>query len=285
MKKGVLLFARNNNDIDYVKQAVYCAKQIKKYLNLEVALATDIPEYLEKTYQFYKKYIDYVIPLEFTNSFNFKTYNDGSVTKKRLEFKNDNRHLAYDITPFDETILMDVDIIVNDKHLLHCFEQSNNFLIYKDAMDLSFWRDTSEFDYISDTSVDFYWATCVFFRKTKTNKIFFDLVAHIKENYAHYNHIFQLTYTTFRNDHAFSIAIHIMNGYTKSNFASPMPGKLFFTSDKDILIEYNDNTFKFLIEKEKCYGEYTPISFSNNTVHIMNKYSLDRLITKDLKNE
>ena len=40
-------------------------------------------------------------------------------------------------------------------------------------------RNYKEFDKISETGVDFYWATCVFFRKTAVNKIFFDLVKHI----------------------------------------------------------------------------------------------------------
>lgn len=285
MSKGVLVFARNNNDIDYVKQSIFFAKQIKKFLDLPVAVATDIPDYLEQNYPFYKKYIDQIIKLDYTTKYTFKNYYDGSLTSKKLEFKNDTRSLAYDITPFKETLLLDSDVIVNDNNFLHCFNQPHNFLIFKDAYDLAGFRDTSEFTYISDTSVDFYWATCVFFRKTESNKIFFDLVKHIQENYAHYNTIFQLPYSVFRNDHAFSIAIHIMNGYIKSDFAQEMPGKLYFTSDRDILIDYKNNNFKFLIEKQNHLGEYTPIKFANNTLHIMNKYSLNRFIDQDLSYE
>ena len=46
MKKGVVLFAFNNNTIDYVKQAIYCAKRIKKYLGLSVQLITDDKDHL-----------------------------------------------------------------------------------------------------------------------------------------------------------------------------------------------------------------------------------------------
>ena len=45
---------------------------------------------------------------------------------------------------------------------------------------------TKEFKHISETSADFYWATCVFFRKTKLNKCFFELIQHIQEYYQHY---------------------------------------------------------------------------------------------------
>ena len=36
MTKGVLLFAHNNSTVDYVKQANFCAGQIKKHLDLPV---------------------------------------------------------------------------------------------------------------------------------------------------------------------------------------------------------------------------------------------------------
>ena len=60
MTNGVVLFAFNNSDIDYIKQAIYCAKRVKKYLGLPVQLITDSADYMEDTYPFYKKYIDEV---------------------------------------------------------------------------------------------------------------------------------------------------------------------------------------------------------------------------------
>ena len=57
MTQGVLLFALNNLEVDYIKQAVFCAKKIKEHLKLPVALVTDNPEYLERAFTFYEKYI------------------------------------------------------------------------------------------------------------------------------------------------------------------------------------------------------------------------------------
>jgi len=84
---------------------------------------------------------------------------------------------------------MDTDFIVSNSVLKNCFLQKNNFLIYKTGFELSNWRDLSEFDYISETSIDFYWATVVYFKKTDTNKLFFDLLKHIKENWLHYRRL------------------------------------------------------------------------------------------------
>ena len=41
MTKGILVFAHNNAEIDYVKQAAFLAGRAKEYLNLPVSIVTD----------------------------------------------------------------------------------------------------------------------------------------------------------------------------------------------------------------------------------------------------
>lgn len=282
MTKGILVFARNNTQVDYVTQAYYLAKRAKKYMNLPVSVVTDNLDYIKNTFKDYKKVFDKVIVLDYTTNFTLKRYNDGSLVGKQLEFKNDTRPLAYEKSPYDETLLLDTDYIISNDVLLNCFDQNQNFLIYKDAYDLANFRDYSEFDFVSDTSVPFYWATVVFFRKTEENKIFFNLLQHIQDNWQHYNSVFQINNSVYRNDHAFSIAIHLMNGYQEGDFAGKMPGKLFYTTDKDILVKIQDKSFMFLVEKQDHLGEYTPIRFKNHNIHIMNKFSLARCIEEEL---
>ena len=48
MNKGVLLFANNNEQIDYVKQSIFCAKRVKSFTKLHVTLVTDSAEQLKK---------------------------------------------------------------------------------------------------------------------------------------------------------------------------------------------------------------------------------------------
>ncbi|SVA17015.1 uncharacterized protein METZ01_LOCUS69869 [marine metagenome] len=277
-KKGVLIFARNNAQIDYVKQAHFLAKRIKQYLDLPTSVVTDSVEYLKDTYKDYKTVFDQVIKVPLAKSPSHKRYYDGTNIFKQLEFKNDLRTSAFDLSPYDETLMLDSDYVVSDELFKHCFTQDHDFLIYKEAHDLSGFRNDPQFVHVSDTSVDFYWATCVFFRKTETNKIFFELTKHIQENWQHYNSIFQINKGTFRNDWVFSIAIHIMNGYQRGDFSHTMPGKMFFTSDRDILWELQKDNFLFLIQKEKYLGEYTPLRIRGTSVHVMNKFSLNRII-------
>ena len=62
-----------------------------------------------------------------------------------------------------------------------------------------------------------------------------------------------------------------------NNMLVPKSG-VFYTLDKDVMIDVVDDRFKFLLEKEKYLGEYIALKTQGIDVHVMNKYSLLRLI-------
>ena len=283
MSKGVFLIARNNGHIDYVKQAVFLAKRIKKHLGISVSIATDSVDYLEEA--FGTTDFDKVIKLEYTGESNMRYFFDGTLSKKSASFKNNNRASVYDLTPYDETLLMDTDYIISNDLLKSCFNSNSDFIIYKKSDDIAKVRDEREFNTISDTSVDFYWATVVYFRKTETNSIFFNLVKHIEEEWNHYRRVYQITSTLFRNDFAFSIAIHIMNGFQTGDFAQQLPGSMLYTTDKDVLWQMTEDKMMFLVEKKDYLGEYTAIKTQGQTIHVMNKSSLNRIIDQEFAND
>jgi hypothetical protein len=72
-----------------------------------------------------------------------------------------------------------------------------------------------------------------------------------------------------------------MNGYSTGSFAGRMPGKLYYVTDKDIMIDMGRSSFEFLIEKENYLGEYTLIRTKDISVHVMNKFSLNRMLDKE----
>ena len=283
MSKGVFLIARNNVYIDYVKQAVFLAKRIKRHLDVPVSVATDSVDYLINT--FGDTDFDEVIKLEYTEESNMRYFFDGSISKKTASFKNSNRASAYDLSPYDETLIMDTDYIISNDLLKSCFDSNSDLMLYKKSYDVAKVRDESEFKNISNTSVDFYWATVVFFRKTQTNRVFFDLIKHIEDEWTHYRRAYQITSTLFTHDFAFSIATHIMNGFTTGNFVSELPGNMLYTTDKDVLWQINGDEMMFLVEKTDYLGEYTALKTANQTIHVMNKASLGRIIDKEFANE
>ena len=123
----------------------------------------------------YEEVFDQIIEVPFTNNSTTKRYFDGSGVAKHLQFKNDLRTQSYELTPYDETLLLDSDYIIANSLFKHCFEQDHDFLIFKNAIDLTAWRNTDEFQKISDASVDFYWATVIFFRKSVVILFFFGI--------------------------------------------------------------------------------------------------------------
>ena len=283
MSKGVFLIARNNGYIDYVKQAVFLARRIKQYLGVPVTVATDSVDYL--TDEFGTDDFDQVISLDQTTDTNKRYFFDGSLSKKTASFKNNNRASVYDLTPYDETLLMDTDYIISNDLLKSCFSAKSDFMLYKKSNDIAKVRDEAEFDTISNTSVDFYWATVVYFKRTETNETFFNLIKHIEEEWNHYRRVYQITSGLFRNDFAFSIAIHIMNGFSPGSFAQQLPGSMLYTTDKDVLQQLKDDKFMFLVEKKDYIGEYTALKTQGQTIHIMNKASLNRIIDQEFAND
>ena len=63
-------------------------------------------------------------------------------------------------------------------------------------------------------------------------------------------------------------------GYTKE-----LPGKMVYSTGKDILQKIKDDSFTLLVEKQDRIGEYTLIRTQGINLHIMNKFSLGREIT------
>ena len=281
MNKGVLLFAFNNSDVDYVKQAIYCAKRIKHHLNLPVQLITDAVDYIETAFPFYKKYID-VITYQSSPVGSPKTFNDGLYTSKKLEWKNSARNSAYDISVFDQTIVIDTDLLIGNNKLLTCFDTSEDFMIAK-HYNLVSSNLEGVFDRVSDSSIPMYWGTILYFTKSNTAKAVFDLVSHIKENYNYYRTVYDIVETKFRNDFAFSIAVHMMRGFENSTeWPKDIPGDMWVSIDRDILIDTNLTTVKLLAHKSY---DYLPVNLKDATVHVMNKFSLNSFIDKEFANE
>jgi hypothetical protein len=110
MTNGALIFAHNNASVDYVKLAVFAAERVKHFLNIPVSIATDSKDWLLKMYPDHP--FDQIIDIT-TESTNHKLFYDGSLDFKSLEWKNLSRFRAFDITPYDKTLVLDSDYILN----------------------------------------------------------------------------------------------------------------------------------------------------------------------------
>jgi hypothetical protein len=273
---GAVIFAQNNARVDYVKLAVFAANQIKKYLNIPVSIITDSRGWLEQAYPDHP--FDQIIDIESKSEQQLKKFNDGSLYGTNIEWKNKERTSIYQLTPYDKTLVIDSDYIINSDILKSVFDNNYDLQIYRNGMDLAGWRDTSEFNRINSYTIPFYWATVFVFQKNIVMESFFILVDYIKTNWDYFKLLYNIRSDTYRNDFSFSIAIHLLNGKQENDFAVELPGKMTYILDKDFLVSAKDNVMNFLVEKEKYLGEYTLVKTTGLDVHVMNKSSLNRYI-------
>lgn len=266
MSKGCLVFAFNNEQIDYIKQAKNLAVRAKTFLDLKTTVVTDV--------DIQDEVFDKVIIVKDKSYTTKKTYRNGTETSK-LSFKNSNRIYSYDLSPYNETLILDSDVIICNKDYKKCFETKKDILLFKNAFDICTHRKTDEFDFVSNTGCEFYWATCVYFKKNKNTKTFFELLHHIYENYTYYKQIYQIPSNVYRNDFAFSIAIHMLNNFQQGNFVGEFPGTLYYSIDRDIVKSISDKEILLLTEFQ---NKHIPVKLKNTNLHCMNKFALEELL-------
>jgi hypothetical protein len=265
MTKGVILFAHNNDKVDYVKQAIFCAKQIKKHLALPVTLITSDDVLQKNTF-------DQIINIKNENKTQRKNFNNGKERHKLL-WSNLSRPSVIDYSPYDQTIVMDTDFVVCNSNLLKVFESTDDFLINYDAQYIDYQSEISDnLQYISDSGLKMCWATVFYFKKTNRVKKLFTLINHIKNHWNFYRFRYQIDEIIYRNDFAFSIALHMMNGFMQSDWPKQLPIKLLYILDKDLIESFENNQWVF-----KLHTGLT-CKIQDTNIHIMNKISLNQMI-------
>ena len=132
---------------------------------------------------------------------------------KFVPWKNHGRYLAYDLSPYDETLVLDVDYIVMSTDVLGIFEGLTSYRIAQRQSCIDATLDHN----MNAHGLRTRWATVFAFVRSPRSAAFFDLVRRIQENYDHYCSIFGSNDRTFRNDHAFAMADIILNGYAQTS--------------------------------------------------------------------
>jgi hypothetical protein len=288
MTTGVLMFAHNNQEIDYGMMAYVSARYVEKYLKVPVCLVTDsgTVNWLDKTNPNLKNIFDKIVltdDLALTHT-QFRRFHDGSIDYKKASFNNGFRSKSYEFSPYDKTLVIDTDVLIQNDQLKNIWNSNTDFMIDSKHIDILYNRNSIEFNRVSEYTIDFYWATIFYFEKTEWTKTFFNLCQHICENYEYYRFVYQIAAPLMRNDYVFSIAVHIMNGFNNKTFPQSLPAKLYYTIDSDILQQVNENgNLVFLVQKENVLGEYTLAKINKQNIHIMNKFSFNRNIPKLLE--
>ena len=250
MTTGVLLYCFDTPETNYHKLAERCVAQIKKHLQLEITIVTDI-----FTYKKFKPMgmINYkLVEAETTNSRSYRG--------KKIPWYNKERALAYEHSPYDTTILMDCDYFVFSKTLLELCETKFDIMLHDKVNDLT-GKDMILGN--NESSLPLVWATVTLFRKSEKTKRIFDLIKHIQEYYVHYKNLYRIKFPNYRNDYAFAIALHQLNlGNTIPTPMSMLADSVdvIESDDEGIVFKYQDNVNftsgldVHVMDKEWCNG-------------------------------
>lgn len=266
MSRGALLFAFNSPKYNYYGMAVATAKRINHFLGLPVTIVTNeesIPDHI--TYEF-----DNVVI----------TTADKSNKRDWGMWINKGRYQAYEFSPYEETILLDTDYMVNSNKLLTLFDLPTDFCCH----------DTTSFlmhpgvpqEMLSGYSYKTLWATVVMFKKTQRAKQIFECLEMIQKNFEHYSNIHKFISSTYRNDYALTLATRIVNGQFLPK-EDIIPWNLVHAGKNTQVYRNNDDEFntEYTVmfdnwQRGKIRKEYTIIK--DTDFHVMNKENFMELI-------
>lgn len=292
MSKGVIMFAHNNSEIDYFRLAVVNALLIQANMGIkDITVVTDEHSLKqgEKTLgkKLIKKAISNIVLIQKDKDFkskNLRTFKDTSHTAKTLPFYNANRCDAYDISPYDETILIDVDYLILSDTLNHCWGHNNELMMNWKYQDIMYERKDPSLKRLNDLGITMYWATVVYFRKTDYVETFFNHVKHVRNNPQFYNDLYKWQGTLYRNDYSFSIAAHMISGFEDKGLPQ-LPTTLYKSFDTDDIHSAVDkNTILVYLEKPRSPGDFILTKWDNVDLHIMNKWAINRISDEMMKN-
>lgn len=196
--RGIVAFAINTATTDYVSIANQTIKLASHVLDLPYTVITE----------------DHMADM------NWHNYRHDVDLGHEVEWKNFGRNLCYELSPYEETLVIDVDYVVQDAGLLKIFDLPWDYLLQRSARSLN---DEHVPIVMGAHSLPYVWATVFAFRKTARAKAFFNLVQRIEANYHYYRELFNAESRIYRNDYAFAMADVILNGFKVSDISMPGP--------------------------------------------------------------
>lgn len=172
MTQGFLIFAQNSKD-DYVKQAYLLALSGIYSGNSNFTLVTDNR-----------------IPDEYIHVFDKVIYLEDDASKNS-QWKIENRTKAYTLSPYDETIVLDSDVLLLDLIDWNKFKDidlyfTSNPTTYRDELvDSPYYRQA----FIDNNLLNIY-TGMYYFKKTKRTQDFFKILELIVANWQEFYSIF-----------------------------------------------------------------------------------------------
>jgi len=201
MSRGYLILAQNTRKSDYTKLAYGLALSIKNSQSTvsEVCLVTDEDTLPSKYYDVF----DHVLPIPWTDH--------AAMSKWKIE----NKWKYYHVTPFDETIILDADMVFPEdvSHWWNVLSEKDIWITDKprtfkgDIITSTKYRDA----FVSNNLPNVYTAF-MYFKKTRLTAELFEMVEIIFSNWErfYYNFLDENRPKRLSGDVAYALAIKIL---------------------------------------------------------------------------
>lgn len=255
MTTGAVIFAYNNGIIDYVAMAAWTAKRIHTWLDIPVTLVTD----QTVTDSVFDKVIDRQLLKG-----NHRYYADYSDS---FAWYNMDRCDALDVSPYDRTLVIDADYIINSPDLKIMLDHGPQFACYRRAVDLVQQQPLNPT--FGDHGMPQWWATVMIFSRTTATRYIFDTMRMVRENWSHYSDIYNIHRCSFRNDHALSIALGLVSGH--SLVTEDIPWNLLTVTPEHRLEQLENDMWRVTFQDK---GRLQYLVLSGTDFHAMGKRDL-----------
>lgn len=262
MNRGAVIFAYNNDHIDYLKLATWSAQNIQRHLDIPVSVITDgNPE---------SDVFDQVIHTPAAHA-NYREFAD---LKGVVTWYNTNRMSVYELSPYDHTMVIDADYVVASNQLATMFDAESDFVAHKDAYDVTRQRNLDDENTFGHYHMPMWWATVMFFRRGQLAKEIFSCMQMIYNNWDHYSYLYANRQSYYRNDHALAIALGTVYGHTLDH--PEIPWRLASVIPEHGVTQVAKDHYK--IDYVDAENKPRYLEIKNQDFHAMGKSHLEKLI-------
>lgn len=262
MTTGALIFAYRNEAFDYVRMAAWAATHVRRHLDIPVAIVTDQPTNLA---------FDRVI-VQASSAQDSRWFSDAD---QRVAWNNHGRPDAFDLSPWDRTLLLDADYVVASDSLRVMLDHgSPPISCHVRAYDVTGMNDFKALNRLGHYDWPLSWATVLMFDRSRHAELLFQSMKMIRDNWQHYRQIYQDRSRTYRNDHALTIAFNIINGHTLA--PSHIPWSLATVMPEHGLTQIDLDRYR--VDYQRADNKPAWLEIAGQDFHAMGKQSLMDLI-------
>lgn len=282
MTNGIVVCAHNNELFRYTDLIPNLTDRAARHLGISkitIITDSDSAKHIDTTCA------DHIIKVDRgTNS--TRSYQN-TWFSTQAEFVNASRLEVYDLSPYDQTLVLDLDLVICDNKLSKVwnsipFQINTRFgsIFQPDAHNYrtisSRYKGSDHHvnisipswncDTLNDVSINTAWATAFAFNRDPLVEHLFALTKHVRKNYDYFAKLYRLKGNLIRNDYCFAIAIHLLGGYQADSITS-LPTIIHYAFEDTKVSQIIEDRIDF-VNGDKV------LTARNMDFHVMNKPSL-----------